>query len=308
MNKTMPLLRLTTLTWLLILGFVQFAWAVDEIVVGGWNIENLGRPDQRGGAGKGVPQHPADLANYIRSSEVHILGLEKISVDKSEGRSLTNDTLDDVVKILNSDSEANWRYRVFRPKGSRARVRLTAVMWNEAILKPVGDPLPLKVPGKPDCWKHPPTVMKFSAGERKTDIVIILIYMKSNRGGVGQAIKQRAAEAKRRVEWFEKVLTKFSDQDLIIIGDVNALNGSEDALRTFTGTGFVDLKSQDVPTYIGKLAGPLDRAFVPDNQPEFSSSNMEVVKSADMSPEEFRKKLSDYYMVKFTLNVMDDDD
>jgi hypothetical protein len=39
---------------------------------------------------------------------------------------------------------------------------------------------------------------------------------------------------------------------------------------------------------------------------EFSGSEMEVVKSADMSPEEFRKKLSDYYMVKFTLNVMDD--
>jgi hypothetical protein len=185
MNKTMPLLRLTTLTWLLILGFVQFAWGVDEIVVGGWNIENLGRPDQRGGAGKGVPQQPADLANYIRSSEVHILGLEKISVDKSEGRSLTNDTLDDVVKMLNSDSEANWHYRVFRPKGSRARVRLTAVMWNEAILKPVGDPLPLKVSGKPDYWKHPPTVMKFSVGERKTDIVIILLHMKSNGGGVG---------------------------------------------------------------------------------------------------------------------------
>jgi hypothetical protein len=89
---------------------------------------------------------------------------------------------------------------------------------------------------------------------------------------------------------------------------VNALKGSEDALRTFTGTGFVDLNSQDVPTYIDKLAGPLDGAFVPNNQPEFSGSKMEVVKSADMSPEEFRKKLSDYYMVKFTLNVMDDDD
>ena len=231
MNKTMPLLRLTTLAWLLILGFVQFAWAVDEIVVGGWNIENLGRPDPRGGAGKGSPQQPADLANYIRSSGVHILGLEKISVDKNEGRSLTNETLDHVVKMLNSDSEANWRYREFRPKGSRGGVRFTAVMWNEAILKPVGDPFPLKFPGKPAYWKRPPTVMKFSAGEMKTDIVIVLIHMKSNRGGVGQTIKQRAAEAKRRVEWFGKVLTKFSDQDLIIIGDVNALNASEEALR-----------------------------------------------------------------------------
>jgi hypothetical protein len=44
------------------------------------------------------------------------------------------------------------------------------------------------------------------------------------------------------------------------------------------------------------------------NNLDFPILKTEVYKPADMTPEEFRQKLSDRFMVKFSVKVMDDDD
>ena len=108
----------------------------------------------------------------------------------------------------------------------------------------------------------------------------------------------------------DDLTNKFSDRDFVIIGDMNALSHSEEAVKVFVKAGFRDLNQEDLVTYINKkyANSPLDRAFVPAKQPEFSDSKMEVFKAKNMSPEEFRQKLSDHYMIRFSVKVIDDDD
>ncbi|MGO9570236.1 MAG: hypothetical protein ACLP5H_22125 [Desulfomonilaceae bacterium] len=323
MKKKGLILKLAVLSWLLILGFGSFVGAVDQIVVGAWNIEDLGASNKRDSTGKGVLQNATDIAKYVKDSGVSLLGLEEICVDKKESPGLTNSSLDETVKILNADSGANWKYRLFMAKGRKARQQLTGVMWNEVILKPIGEPfrLPMQVPkhqvGEPIYWWRWATAMKFSTGEAKTDFCIIPVHMKSNRPKKGESeeeavkrsIEQRAEEAKLLVEALGETQKKFACEDIIIIGDVNALSSSEKAVKIFTEAGFRDLNQQDLVTYISKRypTSPLDRAFVPKNRPSFSDSKMEVFKPTDMSREEFRKRLSDHYMIIFTLRVMDHD-
>jgi hypothetical protein len=326
------ILRLAVLSLLLFAVFVQSAWAVDEIAVGGWNIEYLGRPNQRDNSGKGVPQNPVDIAAYIKDSGVHVLGLEEICADKEGGEPFRNQILDLAVQTLNSDVGANWKYELFKARGSKngfdtdskARVQLTGIMWNEAVLKPIGTPFrvrmnaPKRIPGEPILWTRWATAKKFSADEGRTDFVIIPVHMKSNRPKQGESeeqakersIEHRANEARLLVEALGEVQMKLDDKNIIIIGDMNALNASEKALKIYAEAGFKDLNQQDLVSYISKKHpnSPLDRAFVPDKQPEFSDSKMEVFKPKNMSPEDFRQKFSDHYMIKFTVKVMDDDD
>src|SRR5271157_3976004 len=134
------ILRLAVLSLLLIAIFFQPTWAADEIVVGAWNIENLGRPNMRDNSGKGLPQQAGDIAGYIKSSGVNVLALEEIYAEKNGGKNPQNDALDSVVKTLSSESGANWKYALFRGPKSKAVSRLTGIVWNEGIVKPIGDP------------------------------------------------------------------------------------------------------------------------------------------------------------------------
>lgn len=320
MQRSALVIKFAVLAWLLASGFASFVLAADAIVVGAWNIEYLGVPSRRESTGKGVLQEASDIAKYVKDSGVSLLGVEEVCVDGKDTPGLTNSSLDETVKIINADSAAAWKYKLFKSKG-KARQQLTGLMWNEAVLTPVGEPyrLPMQVPepqvGQPVYWKRWATAMKFSTGEGKTEFVIIPVHMKSNRPARGESAEQareksiehRAEEARLLVKALGDVQKKFACQDIIIIGDVNALGGREKCVQIFTEAGFRDLNQQDLVTHISKKYpySPLDRAFVPDKRPPFSDSKMEVVKPADMPPEEFRKKLSDHYMIRFNLKVMD---
>lgn len=324
MIKHRRVLTSTIALLVLVFGLATYSGAADEILVGAWNIEFLGRPNQRDNSGKGIPQQPSDLAHYIKNSGVSLLGLEEVCVEPKDASTLTNKTLAETIKLLNSDSGADWKYVMFGGRGKKKKVQLTGMVWNEKILTPVGEPfrVPMKIParkqGEPIYWDRWATAMKFSAGQGKTDVVIIPVHMKSNRPKKGESedqakertIEQRAKEGKYLVEALGDVRKKFSDEDIIIAGDLNALGTSEKVITVFVEAGFRDLNQGDLVSHISKKHrnSPLDRAFVPAKQPEFSSSEMQVFKPVDMSPEEFRKKLSDHYMIRFKIAVMDDDD
>ena len=161
----------------------------------------------RDNSGKGVPQQAGDIASYIKSSGVNVLALEEIYAEKNGDKKPRNDTLDNVVKILSSDG-AKWKYTLFRSPKSKAVSKLTGVMWNEEVVKPIGEPIPLKIPAGSFRGKGKPTAMKFSAGKGKTDFIIIPVHMKSNRAKRGEsedeakkkAAEQRANEAKYIVQ------------------------------------------------------------------------------------------------------------
>jgi predicted NBD/HSP70 family sugar kinase len=149
--------------------------------------------------------------------------------------------------------------------------------------------------------------MKFSLGEGKTDLVIVPVHMKSNYGGKKEAKKQRTKEAEQLTEALDTVRNHFSDSDIVIIGDTNVLETTEDAVKTYVNAGFRDLNSGDEPT-LATGDAPFDRAFVPENQPELRQRKIRVFRPHWLSPKQFRKDLSDHYMATIKVRIEPDDD
>lgn len=284
-----------------------------DIIVGAWNIQWLGMPWKRSGIGKNVAQKAEDLAEYIKASGVKILAVEEICDDDGVPTRRTNKTLDTVVEILNEGTGAQWTYTLFPKRKPDDEEQHTGLMWNAKTVTAVGDPykLALKVPpedpDKPFHWNRWPHAMKFSLAEGKTDLVIIPVHMKSNFGRKKEAKKQRAEEALQLTSVLEAVRNHFSDSDIVIVGDTNVLESTEDAAETYVKAGFVDLNYGDEPT-LAMGDAPFDRAFVPGNQPELRQQKIRVFRPVWLSPKQFRKYLSDHYMVTIKVKIEPDDD
>jgi len=160
--------------------------------------------------------------------------------------------------------------------------------------------------GKP-LWSRPPYGLTFSAGEGLTDFVVIVIHMKSDYGG--DFSHHRAEEAVHLVIDLPGVI---QDGDVIIIGDSNCGTHGEPAVAAIeAGGGFIDLNADDTPTHW--RYGALDRAFVPEDQPEFADRYFEVFSDSffnahGLSPEEFKVNYSDHFMVITQVTVIPDDD
>jgi len=284
-----------------------------DIILGAWNIQWLGMPWKRSGISKNVPQKAEDIAEYIKASGVRILALEEICDDDGVPAKTTNKTLDTVVEILNEGTGANWRYVLFPKRIPEDEEQHTGVMWNAKTVTAAGEPyriamnVPPEEPEKPFYWDRWPHAMKFSAGKGKTDLVIVPVHMKSNHGGKQKAKKQRAKEAEHLTEALDTVRNHFSDSDIVIIGDTNVLESAEDAVSTYMKAGFKDLNNGDEPT-MAMGDAPFDRAFVPENQPELRQRKVQVFRPVWLSPGQFRKHLSDHYMVTIKVRIEPDDD
>ncbi len=297
------------------------------------NIEWLGNPEQRSGPAKNVAQDPKDIAQYIKASEVAILALEEISDDDGDPVQRTNKTLNKAFAELNAGGQANWKHRLF-PKHKHAEDsdwQMTGIAWNEAVVKPVagktrtadGYRLKLKVPdglsvGTPEkpAFERWATAMKFSAGEGKTDVVVIPLHLKSNRPAFPDqdVAKQREVEVGMLLTALADVRSEFSDDDFVLLGDINTQNKEEKAVKAFTAAGYLDQNTMDEPTYVGgSFQSPFDRAFVPNSAgnakaKEFANPKFDVFKHPIMNAEEYRKKVSDHRMIRLTIEVLADDD
>ncbi len=314
-------------------GARAFADDPAKLIVGAVNIEWLGNPDRRSGPADGVAQSAKDIADYIKASGVTILALEEISDDDTDAAKRTNKTLDEAFAQLNTADKASWKYRLFskHPNAKDPDWQLTGIAWNEAIVKPVAGVagpadeyrLKLKVPegvsvGTADkpAFERWATAMKFSAGAGKTDVIVIPLHLKSNKAVFpGQDVaKQREVEAGMLLAALADVKAQFNDDDVIMLGDSNVVNKNEQAVKTFTNAGFVDLGVADEPTYVsGSYQSPFDRAFVPNSAgnvkaKEFSQCQFNVFKHPTMNVEEYRKKLSDHRMIRLTVQISADDD
>lgn len=279
--------------------------SADIIQVGSWNIEWLGKPEMR----KSPPQKAEDLAAEISASGVDVLALQEISDDFPAHDHLGNKTLDEVCALLNRRAGNQWKYELFPKRDLYAEDQLTGVAWNEARVQRVGGALritPVDLLGDNYItWDRQPYAAKFSAGEGKTDFVVIPIHMKSNYGGnVSAMSKHRAAEASALIAELPAVRKIFGDDDIIILGDSNALSAQEEGLEKFAKAGFRDLNSADRSTHVKDA--PFDRALVPLNQPEFANAR-EVIHYGKNS-RDYRDKLSDHYLISFQILVGKDDD
>ena len=278
------------------------------IRVGAWNVEWLGMPERRSGPAKGHRQSPEALAEYILAADVDILGLEEIKIDSDDG-SDTNSLLSSALEIVEQQRGGHWQHRLFPT--TYGRDQCTGVAWDSTRVAPIGEPRIVTDPDRKSTqsktiWSRPPRGWLFSAGDGLTDLVVIVIHMKSNYGG--DFAEHRGEEAHCLVA---DLPAAFDDPDVLIIGDANCSAHGEPAVATICEAGFVDLNARDVETHW--RYGPLDRAFVPADQPEFVRRQFEVLSGSffaahDLRVTDFKVSYSDHFMVITEVDVREDDD
>jgi hypothetical protein len=293
-----------------------------EIRLGSWNIEWLGKPEDRSGPAKGVAQDPADLAAVVVASGVDVLALQEIVVPKP-GRPLRSREVEAMLASVEKRTSQRWGYVLF--PGRADGDQLTGVAWNTAKVRPLtGDNRPWdQASSSPYAlpiargrsasgtamWNRPPHAMKFSAGERRTDFVVIVLHMKADYNGDFAAHRREEAAALAGV--LGDVTRSMRDQDIVLLGDTNITASDEPALAAFTGAGYRDLnRAAAATTWRGST---MDRIFVPDSQPEFKASRFEVVTEsrlpgAKLDAREYKRRYSDHYMVVSSVRVGEDDD
>ncbi len=299
-------MKRTILLIVIFLTTAGFSAAQTNVSIGAWNIQWLGSPAQRSGCGKNIRQMPADIADYIAASRVDVLAFEEIGDTDGASQTRTNNTLDSAFAILNETGGNRWKYLLFAKRSQSQTTQLVGVAWNERNVQKVGNPLRLQMTTTNSSdWDRWATAIKFKFGSNKTDIVVIPVHMKANFQGNFSA--QREREAQALINAMNSVRTEFNDQDIIVIGDTNILTRTEGAVTKFRNGGFVDLNNDDDATMVEGSA-PFDRAFIPQNQSEFSIASQDVFEMAGITKEEFRAKFSDHYMIRFVVRVINDDD
>jgi predicted extracellular nuclease len=288
---------------LLLLTILADAQPPHRLVVGSWNIENLG--GQR-------TQSPEQLAVHLRLAGADIIALQEIH---DTGPGLSNGSLEVALRELSREPGQSWTYRLHPNKPPRETERLCGVAWNQEVVEPVGEPLRIAIKDDPNdrypIWHRHPQAMKFRVlGQSETDFVLISIHMKSNRRPKGEddffTRMQRALEARTLVAQLPAISEHFDgEQDIVIVGDTNCLDAAEPALESYRGAGLRDLNLLDFNTH-AKGRAPFDRFFVPADQKEFRNSHQIVLSPTDRR--NYEQRVSDHYLILTTLEVSPDDD
>lgn len=274
----------------------------EKIRVGEWNIEHLGFPDSRFEDAKGIAQKPEDLAAHIKKAGVHVLALEEIGDTDNPG--LRSKELDATFTILNAGGE-DWTYELTPNKVLTDTTQVTGVAWNRKRVKKVGTVHRFTVtpnpPSSVNHWDRHPSAFKFSAGEGKTDFVVVALHMKAGKETDNK--KQRKEEMELLMKELAAFKTKYKEEDVILLGDVNVVTKNEDTLKVCTDAGFKDLNADGLTTVPWGEA-PFDHIFL-TNQSEFAGASMTRMVTNN---EEDRRKLSDHFLVYTEILVKADDD
>ncbi len=275
----------------------------DMLRIGSWNMAWLG-PSNHTPAEK---RSPDDLAQYIARSGAAVISLQLVGQSPGSGR--RNRTLDSVSDVLKREGQGDWGYLLF-PTQSPDQSACTGVMWNRRLVAVVGEPYAIAVPrnlkglDETVIWERLPHAVKFASG--KNDFVVIPVHTRAGLVGESDS-SNRVHEIRLLAGQLEAVRRHFSDNDLILAGDFNTNGSGETTVVILTKAGFKDLNSSDELTYIS--GAPFDRAFVPNNQPEFArTKQIRRVPSPGMSLDEFRRKLSDHFLITFDMRMSGDDD
>lgn len=275
------------------------AAAQDWIVLGSWNIENLGE--------RLLGQAPAALAEHISLSGVSILAVQEIHDTDGEGPPRTNRKMDDAVRILNSGTGDDWTYEIFPKRRTTDDSQLVGVMWNRARATKVGETYRIPIDNQNGTlWDRHPHAIKLALGPGRTDLVIVPLHMKANVNCPwGGCPAQRRREAEALIAEVASIRDYFDDSDIVILGDTNFKKRSEAAAQSFVAAGFADLNNGDRPTYASGSA-PFDRIYVVQGQEEFRYSKQYNLLASDS--EGHRRTLSDHFLVLTSMRVMNDDD
>jgi hypothetical protein len=200
------------------------------------------------------------------------------------------------------------------------------IAWRTDRATIVGAPWEVPVGSHPEFglkfFERRANAVKLSFGQGKTDVVFIPVHLKSNRRDADNqdatyTMRQREEELKAFVKFLPELRDQFKDEDIVLLGDTNILDG-QDTGKVLTERGFFDLNGDEQGTTAvwgdgstGYRTAPFDRIFVPANQTEFAKSKLTVHRTATGSDDEikvFRRKLSDHYLISSVIEVGSDDD
>ena len=272
------------------------------LVLGSWNIENLGGQGQ---------QKPAALARHLRLAGADVLALQEIH---DTGPGLSNRRLDQALRLLNQERGQDWAYELYPNKTPNDTQRLCGVAWNRARVRKLGSSFRIPIEDDPsddyDIWHRHPQATAFGAVEPGlTDFVLVSLHHKSNRRPKGKAANftrlQRGLEAQTLVAQLAAVSAHYgSEKDLVLAGDTNCLDAGELCLRAYRAAGFRDLNLLDLNTHLGNA--PFDRFLVPHAQPEFRDSYQLGLTPSDRRHHD--GQLSDHFLILTTIRLMPDDD
>lgn len=280
----------------------------ETIRIGSWNIEWLGQPGRRENR---LAQAPDDLARYLIHSGCDAVGLMEISwnTDTTEGPG--NDTLVEALRLVKERTDQEWRHVLFPREGSADRDQLCGVAWNASRLRRQDGPWPIpiyRIEGQPEAWRRPPYAVQFSAGPDANSFVLIVVHLKSNRGGPEATAPIRDAETLSLVHALGAVKQRFRDEDIVVLGDFNCLKHTERALSRLSHAGFRHLNEEDQLTWIASRdfpAAPFDRIFVPEQRPAFADAKQTTLKTHHLGDEAaFRARLSDHYLIYTDIKVL----
>ena len=293
-----------------------------EIRVGSWNIEWLGKPEDRSGAGKDVAQDPSDLADLIVTSRVAVLGVCEI-VSNISGRPIRSREIESTIDVIKKKTGDAWQYVLY--PGRKDGDQLTGVLWNPRIVtaetaadqpfdttKDTPWPVPVgrgRSSQGSGLFNRPPHAMKFSAGKGKTDFVVVVLHLKADYNG--DFAQHRKEEADVLVSALPAVRKQFHDEDILLVGDTNCTGDHEPAIIALEKVGYFDLNASHRATHW--RGGSMDRELVPVSQPEFAAHAFEIMSDSYLSKRgidarEYKRRFSDHFMVVGTIKVMADDD
>lgn len=274
----------------------------EYIKVGAWNIQNLGD--------RTLGQFPAALAEHVLVADLDVLALEEIWDNDGDDARMTNTKLDETFQRVNEEPGCDWTYVLFPKRDPDELLQHVGVAWNRQSVQMVGEPLKIPVAyANAETWKRTPYAVKFSVRAGSSDFVLIPLHMKSNRpvDGLPEPAQLRNEEAAALAEQLDFVRQHFQDQDLILLGDLNCLQGDEPALQTLLAKGFKDLNNEDAVTYrTTKYLSPFDRILIPDGQSEFRYSEQYILTPA--RGKQHFNRYSDHFLVLTALRVLADDD
>jgi hypothetical protein len=271
--------------------------------IGSWNLAWLG-PSNHSPVERRTPE---DLAQYIARSGAGIISLQLVG--ETPGYPGKNATLNSVVHILYSEGQGDWDYVLF-PSQYKDRSDFTGIMWNKRLVWPVAQAYAVNVPRNQKAlddtllWERLPYAMKFSTG--KNDFVLIPVH--THASALPDAdISHRVHEVRLLAGQLDDVRKHFDDSDIILAGDFNTAGSNETTVVILEKQNLRDANSGDELTYIS--GAPFDRIFITKDQPEFpKTQQIKRVPWPGISLDEFRRRLSDHYLITLDMRIMNDDD
>jgi endonuclease/exonuclease/phosphatase family metal-dependent hydrolase len=288
-----------------------------KLRIGSWNMLYLG-PSEK------TPQEKRDpraLAEYVRLSGASVLALQEIGV-QSDGADPRSSTLDALFDDLRSRGGGDWTYVLYGDVEKDAN-QFVGLAWDRRVVRMVEKPVPLEVeerlppsvipfvpaPFGSDVPMRRPFAVKLATAEG-TDLVFVPVHLAARveTWFFEDATAHREVEAEIIAEALGRLVGRLHDRDVVVLGDFNVERATEEVSDALLERGWRDLNCAGIETY--KWGLPLDRMFVPNDQPEFgvSPNFWRVVPPDVASWKEFEERYSDHLMVVADVLVGADDD